>query len=99
MTFILSRPAAILTFAVAIAGPAVLSAADAGAEAHWRLACTADAVALCPAPTFAGDRRGVQDCLTQRLARLSEACRAVVNAATAPAGQPPTGQPRSPPRV
>jgi hypothetical protein len=85
MPGMLSRPAATLLFLVAIvasAGPA----SAAGLESQWRAACTRDAFAHCPLQALAADRSGVRDCLVQRLATLSDACRTVINAARADGG-------------
>ena len=67
---------------LASAGPA----AAASLESEWRAACTRDAFAHCPLQALAADRSGVRDCLVQRLATLSEACRSVINAARADGG-------------
>jgi len=61
-----------------MAGPA---AAD--PERLWRAACTSDALVHCPVPALSGDRDRVADCMIHKLDKLSNGCRAVINAALA----------------
>ena len=70
---------AALTASLALAG----SASAGSLESQWRAACTRDAVTHCTLPALSGDRDGVRDCLIAKLAKISSACRGVINAAVA----------------
>lgn len=80
------RSAAPLAFLLVILAQPGLAAPD-KLESEGRAACTHDAFVHCPLQALAADRSGVRDCLVSKLARLSSACRAILNDAHAQGGQ------------